>query len=302
MSAIDIGAAAIDRATISGDGGTYVHKDNPANDTGSITSIEIWAYSNLSNCEVATFYVVSGNNLSTRDSETIGSVTAGSKQTFSGLSMDVQTGDYIGIYWTNNASLERDDSGGAGYWYEGGDQIPCTNKLFSTVNTVRAQSLYGIGATPSVTAKTSSDTGSGADAIVVGNPLATLTGFEAGAGVDVFAALLSALVQSETGSGADAVYSLETPEAKSSSDAGSGVEGTPVPSAVLAGSETGSGVEALIARLLAALDTGGGAEASSIEIEGLLKALFASELGQGGDCLVAKIEMPTKGGGMKLWT
>lgn len=256
MAAIDIGAAAIDRASYTGSF-TIIGKENPANDTGSITSVEIWAYSNLSNCEVATFFVVSGNNLSTRDYETIGSVTAGSKQTFSGLNMDVQTGDYLGIYYSAG-NLETDTSG-SGDWYYAGDKIPCTNQAFTSENNI-TNSLYGTGATL-VTAKTSSD----------------------------------------TGSGVDAVHSLETPAAKSSSDAGSGVEGIPVPSAVLAGGETGSGVEALIARLLAALDTGGGAEASSIEIEGLLKALFASELGRGGDCLVAKIEMPTKGGGMKLW-
>jgi len=112
---------------------------------------------------------------------------------------------------------------------------------------------------------------------------------------------VTAKTSSDTGSGIDAIVSLETPEAKSSSDAGSGVEGTPVPSAILVGSETGSGIEAFIARLLAALDTGSGAEASSVETEELLKDLFASELGQGSDSLTAKIEMPTKGGGMKLW-
>lgn len=101
---------------------------------------------------------------------------------------------------------------------------------------------------------------------------------------------------SDTGSGADAYVSLEKSEAKSSSDAGSGAEGTPVPSATLAGSETGSGIEALIARLLAAFDAGTGAE-----VGGLLKDLLVSELGRGSDSLIAKIETPTKGGGMKLW-
>ena len=102
---------------------------------------------------------------------------------------------------------------------------------------------------------------------------------------------------SDTGSGADAVDSLETPEAKSSSDAGSGVEGTPIQSAILAGSETGFSIEALTSRLLAAVDAGGGVEAG-----GLLKDLFVTELGEGSDSLIAKIEIPTKGGGMKLWT
>jgi hypothetical protein len=102
---------------------------------------------------------------------------------------------------------------------------------------------------------------------------------------------------SDTGSGADAVDSLETPEAKSSSDAGSGLEGTPIQSAILAGSETGFSIEALTSRLLAAVDTGYGAEAG-----GLLKDLFTAELGEGSDSLTAKIEKPIKGGGMKLWT
>jgi hypothetical protein len=107
---------------------------------------------------------------------------------------------------------------------------------------------------------------------------------------------------SDAGTGIDAYVSLETGEVKSSSDTGSGAEGTPVPSALLASSETGSGIEALIARLLSALDTGGGVEAGGVEIGSLLQDLFASELGWGSDSLIAKIEMPTKGGGMKLWT
>ena len=102
---------------------------------------------------------------------------------------------------------------------------------------------------------------------------------------------------SDTGSGVDAYVSLEKGEVKTSSDAGSGVEGTPTHSAILSGSEIGSAIEALVARLLSAVDTG-----TSIEVGGLLKDLSASELGWGNDSLIAKIEMPTKGGGMKLWT
>jgi hypothetical protein len=90
--------------------------------------------------------------------------------------------------------------------------------------------------------------------------------------------------------------------AKTASDAGSGLEAIPVPVAFLAGSESGSGVEDFIARLLAAAENGYGAEASEIGGGGLLKHLFASELGEGADGLTAKIEIPTKGGGMRLWT
>jgi hypothetical protein len=106
---------------------------------------------------------------------------------------------------------------------------------------------------------------------------------------------------SDSGSGADSYVSLETGEVKASSDAGSGIEGTPLSSASLAGSESGAGIEAIIARLLASLDVGYGVEASSVE-SGVLENLFASELGEGSDCLVARIERPIKGGGMRLWT
>ncbi len=102
---------------------------------------------------------------------------------------------------------------------------------------------------------------------------------------------------SDAGSGADVYVSLEKTEAKTSSDTGSGAEGTPMQSAVLAGNETGSGIEDLIARLLTGDETG-----TSVEVGNLLRAFFVSEMGQGSDSLIAKIETPTKGGGIKLWT
>ncbi|OGO06287.1 MAG: hypothetical protein A2Z76_04720 [Chloroflexi bacterium RBG_13_56_8b] len=190
--------------------------------------------------------------------------------------MDVVTGDSIGIHYS--AGTLENDTGTIYARYTSGDYIPCTNQPFNTSG--RLLSLYGEGGTEA-TEKSSSDGGSG---------------------VEDTPAQSAVLAGSESGSGVDAVESLQTPQVKTSSDAGSGVEGTPSQSAILAGGESGSGLEALITRLLATLDTGSGAEASSVEIEGLLKDLFASEPGEGCDRLVAKIEMPIKGGGMKLWT
>jgi hypothetical protein len=88
---------------------------------------------------------------------------------------------------------------------------------------------------------------------------------------------------------------------KTSSDAGSGAEGTPLPSASLAGSETGSGIDAIIARLLASFDTGYGVEAGDVEVEGLFKNLFATELGLGRDALVVKREIFAGGEGTKFF-
>jgi hypothetical protein len=89
-------------------------------------------------------------------------------------------------------------------------------------------------------------------------------------------------------------------EAKTSSDTGSGVEGTPLPSATLAGSETGSGIEILVARLLAAFDTGTSVEVS-ILFGDLFRELFATELGQGIDALAVKREIFAGGEGTKFF-
>jgi hypothetical protein len=129
------------------------------------------------------------------------------------------------------------------------------------------------------------------------------SGFSSGAYTDLEAGWGEtgvAKTSSDAGAGVDAYVSLVIVEAKSSADVGSGVEGTPMPSATLAGSESGAGIEALATRLLTSFDTGGGIEVA--QLIGQLKGLFASELGLGLDLVIAKIEKPTKGGGMKLWT
>jgi len=141
---ITIGAAAIDRVDAFVANYTLVNKENPADANGSITSIEIFAVSgnNLANCEVATFSA-SGNDLTSRDSEAIGAVTGGSKQTFSGKDMDAQTGDYIGCTYTAG-KLECAMSGGLGIWWKAGDNIPCTSVSFSLEGD-GVISLYGEG-------------------------------------------------------------------------------------------------------------------------------------------------------------
>jgi len=145
MALIDIGSPAIDRA-VTGPSSTLVDKNNPANASGKITEIRVWAYTDLLNCEVATFYIVSGNNLSTRDHETIGTVTAGAERVFS-VNIDVQAGDYIGLYYTAGA-MELDTSGGVGIWRVVGDidAIPCTNQEFGFMSNF-IMSICGRGVT-----------------------------------------------------------------------------------------------------------------------------------------------------------
>jgi hypothetical protein len=66
-------------------------------------------------------------------------------------------------------------------------------------------------------------------------------------------------------------------------------------------SDAGAGVEAIIARLLTDYESGNAIEAADVEGGGQPKDLSASETGEGTDRLVAKIEIPAKGGGLKLW-
>jgi len=143
---IYIGAPAINRGTVFTQYTTI--NNNPANESGIINSVEIWSDTDLANCEVATFYRPdpSGfpNNFTTRDTYYIGVVLDDAKRTFS-VDLDVEAGDYIGIYYTTG-TIERDNKGCDGMWAKSGDYIPCTNINFYNYAT-SAISLYGTGTT-----------------------------------------------------------------------------------------------------------------------------------------------------------
>ena len=141
---IDIGPGATNRGGFAGSGYTRIDLNNPANADGTVDTWELWFATSGVNVECATFFVVLDDNYSTRDNETIGSVTSGSKQTFSGLSNDVVTGDYCGAYWTSGF-IERDTSGGTAVWEMNGDLIPCTDEDFDLYGTSYAISIYGTG-------------------------------------------------------------------------------------------------------------------------------------------------------------
>jgi len=147
MAVIDIGSPAVYDASYNGSGYTYINMNNPANDTGKITSVEIYANTILSDCEVATFYLVSGSNYSTRDTHTIGTVPSGSKQTFSGLDISVEAGDFIGIYFSGGRLCKKAAGVGDLYRAGGGDFIPCTEEEFSVNSASSELSLYGTGTT-----------------------------------------------------------------------------------------------------------------------------------------------------------
>jgi len=143
---ITIGAGATSRTSYWGNNVTYVSMAGTASGDGEIDTWELYFRANGASVEVATFYVVSGNNLSTRDTETIGDVASGSKQTFTAptiLGTTVLTGDYAGVSLPTGW-IEADKTGGTGVWYASGDNIPCTNQAFSLLSNDDV-SVYGTG-------------------------------------------------------------------------------------------------------------------------------------------------------------
>ena len=150
MGAIDVGAAATDRASGWNFGFTLLSIDNPANDTGALSSVEIWCANALVNCKVGTAYNDGGAGKYTfRDSQAIGAVTNGSKQTFSGLDFDVETDDLLGVYFTGG-QIDRDEFGYDGLYYLIGDQFSTSQASYSTASG-DAISLYATGTTASAT-------------------------------------------------------------------------------------------------------------------------------------------------------
>lgn len=138
---IDIGSDAIDRTTQWLSAYTVIDYNNPANATGKIHTIELWCAVNMSDVRVGIFYKV-GANWSTRDYYSIsGTVVAGAKRIYP-VDLNVEIGDYIGIYngWGN---MELSTFGG-GYCHKSGIWIPCTNQSFG-YSPNRTLSLGGIG-------------------------------------------------------------------------------------------------------------------------------------------------------------
>lgn len=149
--AISVGAPAINRSeNIIIDTRTLAGTENPANANGIIYTIETWFTHDdpgVMDTWFGTFSAV-GNVLTCRDSESVGDVTAGSKQTFSGLSIDVEAGDFIGLHDKGgnlSVTVERDNSGSDGYWNYMGEVIdPSDSETFEFFSP-RTISLYGTG-------------------------------------------------------------------------------------------------------------------------------------------------------------
>ena len=144
VSDIDVGADPIDRTNSSPSGNTYVDKANPANASGTLQSVKVWAFNNMTGLRVGTFYTTNGNTLKCRDSVAIGDVEGGAERTFTGLSITVEAGDYIGCYATTG-QIEWSLSGYDDLWYVTGEFIDPNDEITYTLLAGRASSLYGYG-------------------------------------------------------------------------------------------------------------------------------------------------------------
>jgi len=148
-TAIDIGMPAIDRNAYVNDK-TLINKGNPANADGKITDVEIYAvYEDLTDCYVATFYRPdpSGfpNNFTARDRFYLGTVAEGYSSRE--VDLDVHTGDYLGIWVSNDGYIENTSAGESGVWSCTGNATNVTDYTFDWNYTDDAISLYGTGET-----------------------------------------------------------------------------------------------------------------------------------------------------------
>jgi hypothetical protein len=145
---IDIGDDCINRPSSWGiNYHTLVAKANPANDNGIIDYCEIWLTTSSSpDIWVGTFSA-SGNVLTCRDSESIGSQPTG-KSTVSGLDIDVASGDYFGSFAKSGlATVDATETGETGVWYYSGECIdPSDSQTFTSLDGW-STSLYGTGET-----------------------------------------------------------------------------------------------------------------------------------------------------------
>ena len=144
MTLIDVGSEAKFRTggNWNTNGQTDIGFANPANASGFIYSVEVYAGGDISAGEIGIFFNVASNNYSTRDNELVGTIVEDSKQTFT-VELEIEAGDIIGIVGTSGGVV-RDVSGGSGTAWKTGDYIPCTNETFSPVPSWDI-SLYGSG-------------------------------------------------------------------------------------------------------------------------------------------------------------
>ena len=118
--AVDIGQEATDRSQNFIQGYTLVNTELVASIAGKVTSIDIWAYTNITGLKVGVFYTTNGDTLKCRSAQSIaGTITAGSKVN-KVTDLTVEIGDYLGCYFSGGA-IERTRYPPPYGWQDAGD-------------------------------------------------------------------------------------------------------------------------------------------------------------------------------------
>lgn len=142
--AIDIGPGATDRD----DSGacfnrTLIDRNNAANATGTVSTFEIWMDGNGA-VTAATWTNNGGDDHTCTDFESVGAVVAGAKRTFSGLDIDVTSGDFLGFY-SDDGSVSIAWDVGSGTVFKTGDQTEAGQVTFDEFDYTSTMSVYGTG-------------------------------------------------------------------------------------------------------------------------------------------------------------
>jgi len=149
---IDVGSPAIDRAAFisvfsSPTYYTRISMDNPANATGTIDTVEVYCASayTYNILKVGTFVHNGGYNFTCHDAEECGECDVGYNE-FTGLSIDINSGEYIGADARYPTPLQLDrDSSGAGLCTKAGQYCDPEDTEDFSYSADQTISLYGTG-------------------------------------------------------------------------------------------------------------------------------------------------------------
>jgi hypothetical protein len=121
--AIDVGYNFSDSGDIDNGSAAYsiIDNTNPANASGTITQADFWANTTgVTGFKIFVAYPdTSAPTFTGRSAVTLGNFTGDAKQTITGLSMSVSTGDYAGWYRSNGAIRAQTVGGAIRYYVEG---------------------------------------------------------------------------------------------------------------------------------------------------------------------------------------
>jgi len=142
---IDVGNPVVNRASTGNANYTRIDLNNPSLSKGKIDTVKIFAATTtMLGTRVGVFYAVGGGVYACRSAVLIGDVTHGSEQTFTGLDLECEIGDFIGLFFSTGY-IEKDTSGGAGYAYKIGNYVTVGSSETYTNSANQIMSIRGTG-------------------------------------------------------------------------------------------------------------------------------------------------------------